>query len=85
MVYGRYQHVPNGGWNENGWGSLGGRAIRQIAVGNNADGRTQLFAVGGDGAVYGRYQRVPNGGWNEDGWGYLGRASRFSIVIAFPS
>lgn len=46
--------------------------MRQILVGANADGRMQLFALGGDGVVYSRYQIEPNGRWNAAGWESLG-------------
>ena len=44
------------------WAGLGGYA-KQIATGNDADGRLEVFAIGGDNAVYHNWQTAPNGGW----------------------
>jgi hypothetical protein len=52
-----------------GWSFLGGYDLQQLAVGNNADGRDEVFALGGDHAVYHQWQGV-YGGWS--GWANLG-------------
>jgi hypothetical protein len=50
------------------WEYLGGpaAAIANGApfVGNNADGRIEVFTTGTDGAIYHIYQTVPSGGWS---------------------
>jgi hypothetical protein len=54
-----------------GWASLGGGALQQIVVGNNADGRLDVFTIGGDHGVYHQWQDwsghwsgfQPLGGW----------------------
>ncbi|MFE2751514.1 hypothetical protein ACFXGA_05870, partial [Actinosynnema sp. NPDC059335] len=40
------------------------------AVGRNADGRIEVFARGGDGALWHIWQTAPNNGWS--GWQSLG-------------
>ena len=55
------------GWS--GWSSLGGW-IDRIAVNKNQDGRLEIFARGGDGAVWHNWQTAPNSGWS--GWNSLG-------------
>lgn len=53
------------------WASLGGTITTGIAVGNNADGRFEVFVRGTDGALYHRWQTRPSNGWNA-GWSSLG-------------
>ncbi|HTD34213.1 MAG TPA: protease pro-enzyme activation domain-containing protein [Candidatus Elarobacter sp.] len=62
------QSVPNNGWNP--WLFLGeappGQAMNgdQIpAVGNNKDGRLEIFVKGTDGAVWHLWEIAPNGPW----------------------
>lgn len=61
-----WQTSPNGGWS--GWFSLGGPAasISNGApfVGNNADGRIEVFTTGADGAIYHIWQTAPSNGWS---------------------
>ena len=52
-----------------GWYSLGGW-IDRLAIDQNQDGRLEIFARGGDGAVYHNWQTTPNGNWS--GWASLG-------------
>ncbi len=52
-----------------GWASLGGW-IDMLTVGQNQDGRMEVFARGGDGAVWHNWQTAPNGNWS--GWASLG-------------
>jgi hypothetical protein len=40
-------------------------------VGENPDGRQEVFAIGDDGNLWHRYQLSPNSGWS--GWGSLGQ------------
>jgi hypothetical protein len=54
------------------WTSLGGQGIQQVVTGSNADGRVQVFALGGDGAVYSQWQ-MTTGGWS--GWAFYGGSS----------
>ena len=53
-----------------GWASLGGVITSNIAVGNNADGRLEIFARGTDNALWHQWQTAPNNGWS--GWASLG-------------
>ena len=55
-----WQTAPNNGWS--GWHSLGGD-VRQPSVATNADGRLEVFAVGGDDALWHTWQTAPNNGW----------------------
>ena len=41
-----------------------------LDLGRNADGRLEIFARGGDGAVWHMWQTAPNNGWS--GWYSLG-------------
>ena len=52
-----------------GWDTLGGW-IDLLTVGSNQDGRMEVFARGGDGAVWHNWQTAPNNGWS--GWDTLG-------------
>jgi hypothetical protein len=53
-----------------GFSSLGGWASK-IAVGQNADGRIEIYQLGGGGGVYHQW-RTPAGSWS--GWASLGGA-----------
>ena len=56
------------------WINLGGQS-RQLAVGNNEDGRLALFSIGlGDGFPYLK-RELANGTWSKD-WVNLGGQSR---------
>lgn len=50
--------------------SLGGTVASDPAVGANADGRLEVFAVGPKGNMETAFQTAPNGGWS--GWASLG-------------
>jgi hypothetical protein len=71
------QVVPNGGWRD-GWLNKGRPSsnvrIRSHAVGRNADGRQEIFAVGDDGTLWQKWQVAPNNGWSE--WKTLGTPAR---------
>ncbi len=62
-----WQTAPGGGWST--WKDLGapGPGIRpdRISVGNNGDGRQELFVMGKDAAVWHVWQLVPNAGWGD--------------------
>ncbi|GAA3836740.1 hypothetical protein GCM10022226_68340 [Sphaerisporangium flaviroseum] len=47
-------------------------------VGSNADGRVQVFALGGNGALYTKWQATPNGIWGD--WKNLGGTDLRSIA-----
>jgi hypothetical protein len=69
-----WQTAPNGGWSD--WAKLGQPAagIRpsdRITVTNNADGRQELFVMGGDNALWHIWQVAPNVGWTD--WASLGK------------
>ncbi|GLW96079.1 hypothetical protein Misp02_01660 [Microtetraspora sp. NBRC 16547] len=60
-MYHIWQTAPNGNWGN--WASLQGHDLQQLTVGQNADGRLELFALGGDRSVYHIWQTAPNGNW----------------------
>lgn len=69
-----WQTAPNNGWSE--WGKLGQppagiRGADRITVGSNADGRQELFVMGGDDALWHIWQKAPNVSWT--GWESLGK------------
>jgi hypothetical protein len=67
------QLFPNGGWRDS-WRSKGkpssSISVKSHAVGRNADGRQQIFAIGEDGALWQQWQVTPNDGWSQ--WETLG-------------
>jgi hypothetical protein len=82
VLYGRYQVTAGGGWNPEGWQSMGGAWITQVTTARNADGRIELFVLNQLGNVFHRYQVTPNGGWNTDGWGPMGGTEVTMITAA---
>jgi hypothetical protein len=78
----KWQVVPNGGWS--GWASLGGSLDQNHApaVGMNADGRLEVFAVSA-GKLWHSWQLVPNGGWS--GWASLGGPGPGGYVYSDPA
>jgi hypothetical protein len=81
-----WQTAPNGGWSD--WGKLGQppvgiRHSDRITVGENEDGRQELFAVGGDDALWHIWQVAPNVGWS--GWESLGTPVMSLTVRNLPS
>jgi hypothetical protein len=80
-VFHRYQVTPNGGWNPEGWLSLGGTELRTMATATRPDGRIELVAVGGDRHLYHRSQTAPNsGGW--DDWFLLPGSDLDTVALA---
>jgi hypothetical protein len=73
----RWHRVGGGGWVDD-WSSLGGPGGLPPAysqgpvVGQNGDGRLELFAVARSGMLWHRWQRVGGGGWAD--WSSLGSA-----------
>ena len=67
-----WQNAPLGtGWSP--WASLGtpaGVYLRTLAVGQNADGRLEVFGVGLDNNVWHIWQQSAGGGWSD--WDGLG-------------
>ena len=64
-----------------GWASLGkpkcGLSGDFIDIGQNSDGRLEVFAIGGDGALWHMYQSKPSKGpWS--GWSSLGKPGSIS-------
>jgi hypothetical protein len=49
-------------------------------TGKNADGRMQVFAIGGNGALYSKWQTTPNGAWSD--WKNLGGTHLQAIAVA---
>ena len=74
QLYTNYQVAANGAWS--GWTSLGGlwNASGKITVGNNADGRLEVFLVGTDGKLYTSYETSVNGSTLWSGWTSLNGA-----------
>jgi hypothetical protein len=72
-----WQLFPNAGWQES-WAEKGKPSpnvgIKSHVVGRNADGRQEIFAVGGDNALWQKWQVAPNSGWSE--WKTLGTPAR---------
>ncbi len=70
-IWHAWQTAPNGGWGA--WASLGTPPV-EIAngapfVGNNADGRIEVFVTGSDGGIYHIWQTAPSNGWSS--WALL--------------
>jgi len=73
------QTAPNSDWT--GVISLGGWGLRDFAVAENADGRLEVFALGGDGAIYHQWQTAPaSTAWS--GWAYLGGHDLQDVAVA---
>jgi|SRR5215831_13264289 len=73
VIYHNWQTSPNSGWS--GQAALGGEnysggGYGEIEVGQNADGRLEIFYVGRTGSIYHNWQTAPNSGWS--GGAYLG-------------
>ena len=68
-----YQEVANGGWGAGGgpdqWGRFHTTSNRftTLAVGQNDDGRLEVFGVDLNQNVWHTYQEVANGGWKASG------------------
>ncbi len=62
-----------GNWKSLGKPPLSGHyGVERLVVGQNQDGRLEIFAVGSDGALWHKYQTTPNSGsWS--GWANLGK------------
>jgi hypothetical protein len=58
---------PNGIWGP--WFALGGNGVKGFSAARNADGRLEVVAVFGDGALYDIWQQTPNTAWS--GWAPL--------------
>ena len=41
--------------------------LRSVEVGQNADGRLEVFGIAPDNRVWQTWQTAPNNGWNEGG------------------
>jgi hypothetical protein len=77
IIFNLPQLVPNGGWREE-WLVKGTPlptvVVKFHAVGANADGRLEIFAIGDDGGLWQKWQVALNNGWNE--WKTLGAPSK---------
>jgi len=86
-IFNVWQVFPNAGWSD-GWHSKGRPAanvgIKAHVVGRNADGRQQIFALGGDNALWqsGTSRRMAVGA-NGRPWAH--RPETFSLVLALWS
>jgi hypothetical protein len=67
-----WQTTPNGGWSA--WADLGSPSVASLTsvltVGQNLDGRLEVFTITADGALWHLWQTTPNGAWS--GWDVLG-------------
>jgi hypothetical protein len=77
-VFRTAQSGPNGGW-AGAWAPHYGSGLKQIATGRNADGRPELFAIGGNNALY-HFWQWGDGTWSN--WASLGRTDVAQIVAA---
>lgn len=71
------QAQPNGE-TFGGWQSLGASSIQHITIGPNQDGRLEVFAVGGNGALYHAWQNAARV-WG--GWQSLGRSDLKQVAV----
>jgi hypothetical protein len=66
VLYHNFQTTPNGGWH--GELPLGGwnadSYVRQVAVGQNLDGRLEVFYIAYNNTIYHNFQTAPNAGWH---------------------
>jgi C1A family cysteine protease len=62
-----------------GWASEAGVLTSDIAIGDNADGRMELFVRGTDGAVWHKWQTAPSNGWSD--WASEGGVITSNIAI----
>jgi hypothetical protein len=82
----RWHRVGGGGWVDD-WSSLGGPGGLPPAysqgpvVGQNGDGRLELFAVARSGMLWHRWQRVGGGGWAD--WSSLGQPNN-QLGVGMP-
>ena len=70
-LYHRWQTSPNGGPSNNDWTGetpFSDDSANVIAVGQNADGRLELFYIGTDDRFYHRWQLSPGGGPSKNDW-----------------
>jgi hypothetical protein len=80
-----WQQSPRGSGNEvdaqtwGGWETLTGTDLQQIVVGSNADGRLEVFALGGDRGLWHVWQQSPNGAWGD--WQSLGGTELQELVL----
>jgi hypothetical protein len=73
------QTSPNAGWVA--VTSLGGWGLQDFTVAENLDGRLEVFALGGDGAIYHQWQTAPDStSWS--GWAYLGGHRLRGLAVA---
>ncbi|MGD2087817.1 MAG: hypothetical protein PVH61_16685 [Candidatus Aminicenantes bacterium] len=84
----RYQSKPNKGpWI--GWGSMGKpsggvKLVANPVIGQNQDGRLEVFVFGSNGALWHRYQPKPSiGPWSS--WSSMGKPSSGGKFYAHPA
>jgi hypothetical protein len=79
VIWHIWQTAPNAGWS--GWDNLGappaGIPAHLLAVGQNADGRLELFTMNDAGLSH-IWQTAPNGGWS--GWHDLGKPATTQVI-----
>ncbi len=61
-------------------GTVDSPFLGQLAVGQNADGRLELFRTDAEGALLHRWQKVPNGEWSP--WSNLGGKLAPGLAVA---
>ncbi len=66
-----WQTAPSNGWSSGGsLGAPDSGLMGIVSVGNNHDGRLEVFGIGGDRQLHHIWQTSPNNGWS--GWQTLG-------------
>lgn len=78
------QLFPNAGWRDS-WRNKGSPSlkveVKKHLVGRNADGRQEIFVVGGDNALWQKWQLAPNDGWSD--WKTLDTPPDVSLTNQF--
>jgi hypothetical protein len=63
------QGANNDDWTHTTWGSLGapspGNGVASFAIGQNKDGRLEVFVIMDDGTLYHDWQNSPAGSWSD--------------------
>jgi hypothetical protein len=72
-IYFRWQSAINDGWDPDWWGMGKPTGVNLFApaVGDNPDGRQEIFTIGDDGNLWHINQVAPNAGWSA--WSSLGK------------
>jgi hypothetical protein len=84
-LYSQPQTAASNGWTPN-WFPFGAppniRLASSPAVGQNTDGRLEVFVVGSDGMLWEKYQTAPNNGWSD--WKFFGAPPGVKWITSSP-